>query len=525
MNLWLRIPTWFYLIVFVILALIQVYLVRDIVMGDAFIHFTFARGIAQGQPFFYNGVFSAGSTSPLWSLLLVPLWSMFGDGAIEGVKVLASIFVALSIVLTYFLARRLSGDRGLALVASFLVATSYVLSHWAAKGMETPMFVSLVLGSFLVYYKILGNPPQFSFPKGGDYWQEIFLGVLLGLAILTRPEGWLLAVFLGVPLLIRRGWRVLLTVALPGLLIPLPYYIYLYAQTGQIFPSSVARILHAQQWARQTFGIYWTPEILKILVTKFAMLTPFFLFLIWDFVKGKVEIPDQVRNDRLYIFTPIWLWLTFHLLFFTFVLPMTQGYRYLLAALPFFIILSLLGLWQLKKRGFFTILLLIVLSASVVISTQQLIKQSQKIVGCEVPVIDRTRRETGMWLKKNTAPTDVIALKEVDQSAYYSGRQVLSMDGTLDMKAVPFVRTADQLGFINKYQPDWLVLEEDMYALYPAWQQSNLQPLIDSDLALNSSKILNGTEFTLVHKIPLGTPQQCAYFKGDYSWWFYRVKY
>ncbi len=515
MNFFSRIPTWFYLTIFVVLVLVQIYLVRDVVMGDAFIHFTFARGIAEGQPFFYNGVFSAGSTSPLWSILLAPLWAVLGDGIIWGVKIFASVFVALSVVLTYLLAQKLSNNRALSLTASFLLATSYVLPFWAAKGMETPLFVCLVLGSFLAYYKVLEI-------KQGSTRAEILLGVLLGLAILTRPEAWFLAAFLGVPLLIQKGWRVLRTVALPGLLIPLPYYIWLFVHTGQVFPSSAARILHAQQWAEQTLGIYWTPEIFKILVTKFAMLTPFFLLFIWSFVKGGFQTD---KSDKFYIWTPIWLWLGFHLLFFTLVMPMTQGYRYLLAALPFFIILSLLGLWQLRKREFFAMLLSAVLGASVAVSVQQLTEQIQKTQSCEVAVINRVRQETGMWLKENVGADEVVALKEVDQSAYYSMRPVLSMDGTLDTKAVPYVRAHNQLSFLKMYEPDWLVLEEDMYALYPDWQKSDMQELLSSELTIGDSQKIGMTEFTLMHKIPLGGPEQCEYFQGDYSWYIYRVSY
>ncbi|MFH0776352.1 MAG: hypothetical protein V1936_01940, partial [Patescibacteria group bacterium] len=64
-NFLVRIPNSAWLAISAILAVAQIYLLRNVVMGDAFIHFVFARGISAGQPFFYNGQFSAGSTSPL----------------------------------------------------------------------------------------------------------------------------------------------------------------------------------------------------------------------------------------------------------------------------------------------------------------------------------------------------------------------------------------------------------------------------------------------------------------------------
>jgi len=543
MNACHRVSTYLYLIFFSAFALGQVWLLRDTVMGDAFIHFVFARGIALGDFFSYNGVFSAGSTSPLWSIMLAPIWSFFGDGIVPGAKIFSSAFVVSSVWLSYFVARRISGVHALSLLASFFVATSFILPFWAAKGMETPFWVSLVLGSFLVYFKILD--------RQGSVYFEIMLGVLLGLGIFTRPEAWFLAVFLGLPLLIQqKSWRPLFTVGAPAVLIFAPYYVLLFSKTGQIFPSSAARVLHAQQWLSPIFGWYISTEIPKILATKFSMLLPFFLLFLWAYTTNRLaifaghlasQIADLARKfqtalgmthltDRRFIFWPIFAWLIFHFIFFSTVMPMTQGYRYVLAAMPFFIILSLIGLWQLRVRGSFSMLVILIVGAWLSVSTQQLIERQAVIVTCEVPFINAVRQETGLWLRDNTAPDDLIAMKEVDQSAYYSGRAVLSIDGTLNLAAVPFVRAHDQLGYLNEFRPDWLVLEEEMYN-YPGWRGSNLQPLIDPSLVIGDSKELAGIQFQLANKTNVGTQNNCEHFIGEkpadepYFWYFYKVNY
>ena len=523
MNLFARIPTLAYLAIFVALAFGQVWLLRDTVMGDAFIHFVFARGIVEGTPFFYNGVFSAGSTSPLWSAMLAPIWAVCGDCVVDGVKIFASFFVGLAVVLGYIVSRQLA-SRGVALGVSFFMATSFVLPFWAAKGMETPMWVCLVLSSFLLYFQLL---------KKDSRSLELALGVVLGLGIFARPEGWFLAAFIGLPLLITKGWRVLLTIGLPGLIIALPYYIYLFSQTGQIFPSSAARVLHAQQWLEPIGGFLVSTEIFKILATKLAPLSAFFLWFGWQFFQDKrterrSSLPTAIQN--WFILGPILAWLVFHLVFFSTVMPMTQGYRYLLAALPFFYLISLLGLWRFRARGFFPHIAFIVFALSASFSLQQLIERQETIASCEMPFIDSVRHETGLWLRDNTESDDLIAIKEVDQSAYYSGRQVLSMDGTLNLAAVPFVKEHDQLGYLTEFRPDWLVLEEEMYN-YPGWRDSNLHPLIDPTLQLGESKELGGMGFQLADKMNVGTQNDCGHFVGDkssdepYFWYFYKIDY
>ena len=94
MKYFYRIPIFAWLFLFAGIALWQVFLVRNVVMGDAFIHFVFARGIAEGQLFFYNGEFSAGSTSPLWSMLIAPFWEIFGNEIVWVVKIFAGLFTA-----------------------------------------------------------------------------------------------------------------------------------------------------------------------------------------------------------------------------------------------------------------------------------------------------------------------------------------------------------------------------------------------------------------------------------------------
>ena len=500
-----------WLAIFIAIALAQIYFLRNVVMGDAFIHFVFARGIAAGEFFFYNGKFSAGSTSPFWSLLLAPIWKIFGVKIVWLVKILAGVFVAGGIFLTFKFAKkacpRENGDRQnriVALATAGLFATSFVLPFWAAKGMESPLFVCLVLSSFLIYLKIL--------ERAKTFWWEILLGIIFGIAILTRPEAWFLAAFLGVGLLAGGNWRAILTVGFPAFLIFAPYYFWLFENTGSIFPSSIARILRARQWAHELGGIYFSLEIPKILLTKFLPLTPFFIFFFYR--RGK--------SDRR-IWWPIFAWLALHLIFFSVIFPTTEGYRYILAALPFFYLISVLGIFRLPKKWIATVLTFGILG-SVVISGQQFFERRASITNCEIG-IDATRREVGEWIRENTPPESLVAIKEIDQSAFFGERKMLSLDGTLDARAIEFVRSNDQLQFLRNEKPNFFVLEEEMYREYPDWQNSNLLPLADKNLEIGDSKVLENVEFKLLTKIKSGDAKSCSHFSEEYFWWIFAVKF
>ncbi len=506
-----KIPIWVWLLFLAGIALLQVFLVRNTVMGDAFIHFVFARGIAEGQPFFYNGEFSAGSTSPLWSTLLASLWKIFGNEIVWVVKIFAGFFTALSVLLTFAVAKKISRNSKIALATSALVAGSLVFSFWAAKGMEASFYVCLILGSSLFYLRILETRKSLPF--------EILLGIILGAAILTRPEAWFFAAFLGIGLLVKKSWRVIFSVGLPAFLILSPYYFWLFENTGSILPSSAARILRARQWAIEFHGIFFTLEIFKILFTKLLPLTPFAVFFFCPSVNPPLK---WWVNFSRFVFFPIFAWLIFHAIFFTVIFPTTEGYRYLLAALPFFYLVAILGIWKLPKK-FRIAALSFALVGSFAISGQQLFERMQSIKNCEIPFIDKMRQETGIWLRENSDSNDLIAMKEIDQSAFYSKRRMLSMDGTLDTKAVPFVKNEDQLGFLKQEKPDFFILEEEMYREYPDWQNSNILPLLDSNPEIGESKILGDLKFTLREKLKSGDTESCAHFSDEYFWWIFEV--
>ncbi|MCF7846106.1 MAG: glycosyltransferase family 39 protein [Candidatus Peribacteraceae bacterium] len=500
-----RIPNSVWLGFFMALALAQVYFLRNVVMGDAFIHFVFARGISEGQPFFYNGQFSAGSTSPLWSLLLAPVWKICGLKIIWAVKILAALFVGLAVFLTFKLAEKISKTRIVSLTAAALLATSFVLPYWAAKGMETPLFVCLVIGSFLVYFKILESKKSLLF--------EILLGAILGISILARPEAWFLSAILGIGLLAQKKYRAVISVGLPASLIFAPYYGWLLENTGSILPSSVARILRARQWAHEFGGIYFTLEIPKILLTKFLLLIPFFLLFFWQKEKG-----------ARVVWWPIYAWLIFYAVFFSVIFPTTEGYRYILPALPFFYLVALTGILRLPKK-WHILFLALVFTGSLAISSQQFLERRLSITNCEVPFIDMTRRDVGLWIDANTLDNSVIAMKEIDQSAFYGERRMLSLDGTLDTRAIEFISSGDQLQFLKNKEPDYFILEEEMYREYPDWQNSNLLPLADSNLQIGALKNLDGVDFQLLQKFKSGDPESCPHLSNEYYWWVFKVKY
>jgi hypothetical protein len=153
-------------------------------LDDAWIHLVYARGLVTEGGFHYNpGVPEAGMTSPLWVVLLAPVFAIvrsFGATAVVvGAKSLSLACGLAGTVLVSRLARSLGLGAMASGLAALLFAIDPSLTFSRAAGMEVPLFVALVLATLLAAVR--------------GRWLRA--GIVQGLAIVARPEGVLLVPF------------------------------------------------------------------------------------------------------------------------------------------------------------------------------------------------------------------------------------------------------------------------------------------------------------------------------------------
>jgi hypothetical protein len=193
-------------------------------MDDTYIHFVYAQNLSeQGQLIFSlvdeKGV---GSTSILWVLLLASGHKlglpMHGVAKILGILSLTTVGVGLYALLSPIW-RRLPAFAG-----ALLVMLSGNMIWFALSGMETMLFLGLGILALLIYRK--------------ELW--VWLGIVLGLLILTRPDGLALVVAIACIELWRhkRIQRGFVVASLIGLIICGPWFGYLLWRTGYILPTS-----------------------------------------------------------------------------------------------------------------------------------------------------------------------------------------------------------------------------------------------------------------------------------------------
>jgi hypothetical protein len=168
---------------------------------DAFIHLEFARSLAAGRGFAFNGHVVAGDTAPLWVILLAASHSLIPNWLAAG-KLLTVFGAALSLAGCYAFARRLaasllpaSPDAALFPAACLLliVANPYTC-YWIFSGMEP------LAASGLAFFAVLAAT------QAKPSIKTLLAACLLaGLAPLLRPEMSILTALLLLPLLAQ--WR------------------------------------------------------------------------------------------------------------------------------------------------------------------------------------------------------------------------------------------------------------------------------------------------------------------------------
>jgi hypothetical protein len=165
---------------------------------DAYIHLEFARSLATGRGFAFNGRVVAGDTAPLWVFLLVAMHAVIPNWLIAG-KVLAALAAIFGLSGAYAFTRRLaptlapSAPAWLPAALVLLIVTNPYFCYWAFSGMEP------IAAAGLAFWAVLAATPTTPSTR-----TLLAACLLAGLAPLMRPEMIFLAALLTLPLFAQR---------------------------------------------------------------------------------------------------------------------------------------------------------------------------------------------------------------------------------------------------------------------------------------------------------------------------------
>lgn len=328
--------------------------------GDAQVHLAIAENFAHGRPFQYNpnGEIVVASTSPFWTLMLTLFFRLAGSWTPALLSAVALIMWLASGYVLYRLAHEQWRLHGLALWAVVLLWFGHAtIVANALGGLENvAAALQLLLLAFLLGR--YGVPPL-------TVGRSAMLGLVLGWALLTRPDGGLFALMLmvlGLPVLWfaaegRRGYFVvrLLVIGLVTAMVVVPWFAYQYTVTGRLLTdSSMARLYNGRLGSLMIIRdlLYFHPKPFVSLVTAFLPLVAGFLITAADLGQRFRRAKGQraVIYRALFPRTAAVVLVAAGFLFYTFIVGAEAFGRYFLPLFPFLFLAGVAGLALVYER-------------------------------------------------------------------------------------------------------------------------------------------------------------------------------
>ncbi|MCX7878710.1 MAG: tetratricopeptide repeat protein [Ignavibacteria bacterium] len=423
-------------------------------LDDPWIHLQFAKNLAEYGSFSYfrNEVVTAGSTSPIYTLIL-SLFFLFTKNEMWLSYIIGAVFF--SVAVFYFLRLSLylfDKENWLAICA----AAIFLLDRWmnliAVTGMETTLFIFLLIACYYYYLQRKA---------------EIF-AVILGLTLWTRPDA---VAFIGAVAVdylivyylkktkpeINRELKLfekkqLIRIALITSGIISAYFLMNYIISGSILPNTYgAKTVYYSLKSRSEFLKYevWGYFTESVYVFFFA-----------GFVVALVKIISDVIKMKYNPYLLAFVFITALIFIYWYKLPYAHRFgRYLMPVIPFYILLFVYGLREFFRfvfeiikdvksvnfLNFSLIAVVIIYSAYVYFDHRKLYaEQSRHIYSRQVV--------TAKWLKENTPEDAIIATHDVGAIAFYSERKIIDVVGLINPEFIDKIHTRN----FNEYMEEEL---------------------------------------------------------------------
>lgn len=435
-------------------------------LDDAWIHQVYARQLGQsGEWAFLRGQPSAGSTSPLWTILLAPahalhlgpyLWTYVLGGLLLGLNSLTGYITLLRLQQAAQMNGGKGGEERLAFIGAAFLALEWHLVWAAGSGMETLLFAWLVL--LVVGALIMPRP----------HW--LGLGMLIGLSVWVRPDGMTL---LGPTLM-----ALLLAQWSGGRQLPVKELRAIAAGFGLCFGGYLLfnRLVAGSWWPNTYFAKQAEYAVLRTLPYWERLLAQWRLPLVGAgalILPGYLWFGWQAWQKRCWPELAVWLWAPAFLGLYAWRLPVTYQYgRYAIPAMNVFFVSGLAGWFNGLRQ-------ISMGSRKRLLERTWLLSQAILLLvfwgrgameyALGVAVIESEMVATARWVAQNTSPQALVAAHDIGALGYFGQRRLLDLAGLVSPEVIPFLRDEEKLAqFLDAQGADYLVT-------FPGWYPRLIQ--------------------------------------------------
>jgi len=421
-------------------------------LDDSWIHLEFARSIFEGRAWEYSpGYPSTGSTSPLWSILLAGLFFFTTDpiSLVWGVMIVSALFYILcTFIVGLFFSQLIENKLVVVLgMVGFVLIPS---NTWLMlSGMEYPLLLFLTILPIIILEKT-------------ELQYDVLLGIIAGLAFLSRPEAVLLALIVFPIRLIQHISRRDFTkeraasiyfMFLSAFLVVIPWILQCIQTSGNPLPDTFyVKVGEVTPYHIDVWDIFWG---------SFFSTMPFLLM-------GIIVGVALFFRKRPYP----WLFAISLALLYRFTMPyqaMVNNSRYVTPIFSFLLISCVAGFLifgdELKQNvreftpdlahGTLSALLLILV---IVPSTLPYMAQAN-VYATATKNINEMQVDIGMWIQDNTPADAVLAIGDIGAIRFLSNRVIIDLVGLVTPEiAYGDFSISELRNFLRSRDCDYLVI-------------------------------------------------------------------
>ena len=433
-------------------------------LDDTWIHLTYARNIAEhGEWAFRLGERSAGSTAPLWTVLL-SIGFFIGLAPYVWTYLLGWAVLTLLAVCAENAARKLVASYKSRIPwAGLFFVFAWHLTWSAVSGMETLLHGLII---FTVLSALISCSRRY-----------LTLGLFAGLSVWVRPDGLtLLGPILFVALLSEKSWRLRAEALWKTLLgfgsLFLPYLLFNLALSDNPMPNTfyAKQAEYGEYWASQTIAARVSDYLWPVLASPFLVLIPG--ALAW-LVKNVRARNWGALASLIWFFGYVGIYFTR--------LPAYQHGRYIIPALPILYLWGVAGFLELTASARTNRRVVFLWQALTIVLTIVFQFVGARQNAYDVFLIESEMTVTAKWVERNLPDDARLAVHDIGVLGFYVPNPLVDMAGILTPQVAPFIRDEARLAeYLDSNSVDYLITFPSFYPQLTAQHESVFEAGLES---------------------------------------------
>jgi len=481
-----------YLYIFLLyFVLTAVYLIAEFVitgnqfgvpLDDTWIHFRFSENFAGGYLFQYNiGVPTPGTSSPLWVIILSIPFFISEKFVLPFSLAAGSLFFLLTCIELYRLCLRIGFNKNYSMLITILTLISGRLLWSSLSGMEITLFCYLSVLIFRIHLREL---------ETGKI--SVLTGLFLGLAVITRPEAYLLALIYYIYSAIHfrnssnRSISAFVISLLIFLVVVLPYPVFSYYHTGKLLPNTFQgqnaglRFLPEMTYVVESAKLFFKDNVLILILWIMSS-----LYFIYSIFRRKVEKKLLLIN----------LWVIMLPIVSAFLTPNWRHHgRYLIPLIPFIniVAINILAVINSAYKAKSTKLLRTAVATLLILASPVYTAVYANALGWNVDNINNQQVKIADWLNVNLREETIFGANDIGAITYLTNRKIVDMAGLVTPEVLRFQKMRLEDGNRNLL----LLLKNsgvNYIIIYPDWYEYIMQKYSVAFEQVYSARLVENT--------------------------------